>query len=225
MKSKIRVLCCFFISWLVVAPCFSFEDKPPIEKELDRIDEDFLVVRKPYVERTGQMVSYVEGDDGDLQPGLPLPYHRFTDNEDGTVTDNATGLIWMKDADAIGISGYPSCSAFCGELADGTAGLTDGSRPGDWSVPTIKELESLIDFGNREPALPSEHPFSNVVHIFSFDSYRWYHSSTKRKNVDEYFINFSDGRIQPGYFMAGMARASHCWCVRGGAETFAASSK
>lgn len=27
---------------------------------------------------------------------------RFTDNADGTVTDNQAGLIWLKDADCFG---------------------------------------------------------------------------------------------------------------------------
>src|SRR5207247_8582198 len=33
------------------------------------------------------------GQDGDLQKGAPLSY---TDNGDGTITDNNTGLMWEK---------------------------------------------------------------------------------------------------------------------------------
>ena len=50
------------------------------------------------VEKTGQTTSYATGDDGDLEKGLAWPNPRFTDNEDGTVTDNLTGLIWLKNA-------------------------------------------------------------------------------------------------------------------------------
>jgi len=53
--------------------------------------------------KTGQTTSYATGDDGDLQRGIPWPNPRFTDNEDGTVTDNLTGLIWLKDANCFGI--------------------------------------------------------------------------------------------------------------------------
>ena len=33
-----------------------------------------------------------------IQVGVPWPNPRFTDNGDGTVTDNLTGLIWLKNA-------------------------------------------------------------------------------------------------------------------------------
>lgn len=53
------------------------------------------------VPRTGQITSYAAGDDGDIQAGLSLPEPRFTDNGDGTVTDNLTGLIWLKNAEKL----------------------------------------------------------------------------------------------------------------------------
>ena len=48
------------------------------------------------VGKTGQMTSYTEGDDGDLERGVTLANPRFTDYSDGTVTDNLTDLIWLK---------------------------------------------------------------------------------------------------------------------------------
>ena len=48
--------------------------------------------------KTGQTTSYATGDDGDLQVGIELPEPRFYDNQDGTITDALTGLIWLKDA-------------------------------------------------------------------------------------------------------------------------------
>jgi hypothetical protein len=57
---------------------------------------------------TGQTTCYdTEGDvipcagtgqDGDIQAGVAWPDPRFRDNGDGTVTDNLTGLMWLKDA-------------------------------------------------------------------------------------------------------------------------------
>jgi hypothetical protein len=41
--------------------------------------------------KTGQTTSYRSGDDGDLEKGVTWPNPRFTDNSDGTVTDNLTG--------------------------------------------------------------------------------------------------------------------------------------
>ena len=56
------------------------------------------------IAKTGQTTSYATGDDGDLQNGVALPawYPRFTDNGDGTVTDNLTGLMWAKNANMAG---------------------------------------------------------------------------------------------------------------------------
>ena len=48
--------------------------------------------------KTGQTTCYATGDDGDLEKGVAWPNPRFTDNGNGTVTDNLTGLIWLKNA-------------------------------------------------------------------------------------------------------------------------------
>ena len=69
---------------------------------------------------------------------------RYVDNEDGTVTDVATGLIWLKQADCLGSLDYttealPAVAA----LAHGTCGLTDGSKPGDWRLPTAEEFSRV----------------------------------------------------------------------------------
>ena len=52
--------------------------------------------------KTGQTTSYAAGDDGALQKGVAWPNPRFTDNGNGTVTDNLTGLIWLKNANCFG---------------------------------------------------------------------------------------------------------------------------
>jgi len=49
--------------------------------------------------KTGQTTIYRTGDDGYYQKGIARSY---TDNHDGTVTDNVTGLMWAKDGNAAG---------------------------------------------------------------------------------------------------------------------------
>lgn len=114
------------------------------------------------VEETGQTTSYATGDDGALEPGVAWPSPRFTDNGNGTVTDNLTGLIWLKVASAFGTRFWADALTDCATLNSGEHGLTDGSIAGDWRLPTVKELQSLIDYGQSVPVLPSGHPFAGV---------------------------------------------------------------
>lgn len=51
------------------------------------------------IPKTGQTVSYAAGDDGDKQTGVAWSSPRFINNNDGTVTDSFTGLMWLKDGD------------------------------------------------------------------------------------------------------------------------------
>lgn len=55
---------------------------------------------------TGQNYSYTTGDDGFYLNGINSPNPRFIDNNDGTITDNLTGLTWLKNANCIA-SKYP----------------------------------------------------------------------------------------------------------------------
>jgi hypothetical protein len=112
------------------------------------------------VPQTGQITSYHEGDDGYLQKGIPWPDQRFTDNENGTVTDNLTGLIWLKNANCFGVLTWADALSACNTLTSPTCGLTDGSVAGDWRLPNRKELESLLDFSD-DVALPFGPPFVN----------------------------------------------------------------
>jgi len=102
------------------------------------------------VEKTGQTPTVPEnpaqtGSDGDLQKGVTWPNPRFTDNTDGTVTDNLTGLIWLKDANCDESKNWANALTWCNSLASGACGLTDNSVAGDWRLPNVKELHSLID--------------------------------------------------------------------------------
>jgi hypothetical protein len=81
-----------------------------------------------------------------------------------------TGLIWLKDANCFGQKTWTQALSDCNGLASGSCGLTDGSQAGDWRLPNIKELFSLIDFSIYSPALPSGHPFTGVQFIYYWSS-------------------------------------------------------
>lgn len=115
------------------------------------------------------------GQDGGARAGLEPPHVRFTENGDGTVTDNFTGLIWLRNANCIG-STQPDWETALNLAAalPGTTfplcGLGEGSVPGDWRVPNVNELMSLVDYGattTTGTGLPDGHPF------IDFDGYYW----------------------------------------------------
>ena len=68
--------------------------------------------------------------------------NQFVDNGDGTLTDNATGLMWMKNDNGTGVKWEDALSH-----AEGFeyAGYTD------WRLPNAKELHSIVDY-TRSPA-------------------------------------------------------------------------
>ena len=77
------------------------------------------------------------------------------------------------------------------------------------SYTNVKELQSLIDYGENGPALPAGHPFTGVQ-----SSNYW--SST----IDDYsiiisplpwFVNLHNGGVS-----TGAVGNCYAWCVRGG---------
>jgi hypothetical protein len=95
-----------------------------------------------------------------------IPDPRFMDNKDGTVTDRLTGLIWLKNTNCFGMMDWEGAMLAVKRLKDGDCGpdptliLSDGSSAGEWRLPTMSELCTLIDFSRRDPALPGGHMFS-----------------------------------------------------------------
>jgi len=120
------------------------------------------------VAKTGQTISYRTGDDGYYEKGVASPSPRFTENGDGTITDNLTGLMWAKDANLTGSMNWSDAIDYANNLSLGS--YECGASYIDWRLPNVKELQSLIDFSNTFPALTTGHPFSNVISSFYWTS-------------------------------------------------------
>src|SRR5262249_39340813 len=91
------------------------------------------------------------GQDGELQTGLAPAY---VDNDDGTITDIGTGLMWEKLSGTTGIhqmSGRYQWSEAFGKIAS----LNNSSFAGygDWRLPDITELQSLASYTGADPAI------------------------------------------------------------------------
>lgn len=63
--------------------------------------------------------------------------NRFVDCGDGTIKDTQTGLYWLKNANCFGSRTWADANKDAANLAQGQCGLTDGSLPGDWRLPTL----------------------------------------------------------------------------------------
>ncbi len=110
--------------------------------------------------KTGQGTCYIgdtvipcvdgSGQDGATQYGIA---RSFTDNGDGTITDNITGLMWEKLANDGSIHAwgteytwYNAFTKIASLNASGFAGYTD------WRLPNVVELASLANHGQAYPA-------------------------------------------------------------------------
>lgn len=160
--------------------------------------------------KTGQITCYDNdgdiinctgtGQDGEFQKGITWPNPRFTDHHNGTVTDNLSGLMWTKNAQKIkGTKKWINALDACNNL--------DFAGYNDWRLPNVKELLSLIDYGQHDPALPSGHPFDNVQVIF-------YWSST---NYDSFPPHAWGVYLYNGYvYNYHKITNAYVWPVRGG---------
>lgn len=161
------------------------------------------------VPKTGQGASFATGDDGDLRKGLTWPVPRFTDNGNGTVTDNLTELIWLKTAYAFGSVNWTNALNACNTLTNGMHGLSDGSVAGDWRLPNVRELLSLINYGATAPALPSGYPFTQVQGM----AIHW--TSSTRMDTTSYAFGVSLYRGEVSYYSKNTVGAV-VWPVRDG---------
>ncbi|MBF0565598.1 MAG: DUF1566 domain-containing protein [Nitrospirae bacterium] len=92
------------------------------------------------------------GQDGDKLAGGTWPNPRFTDDGDGTITDNLTGLVWLKNAGCFSCETWAAALESSNNLGSGQCGLMDGSQAGDWRLPNFEELKSLVNHQQSDPA-------------------------------------------------------------------------
>ena len=136
--------------------------------------------------------------------GLAWPDPRFTDNGNGTVTDNLTGLMWTKNAKPRGsLINWNSAIDWCEAYV--YAGHSD------WRLPNVNELSSLVNYSQVHPAdwlNSSATPFTSV------EGMSYYTSSTIEYRTDRAW------RVVMGYD-GGLALSSKTsnhdvWPVRTG---------
>ena len=176
-------------------------------------------ISAPYpVAKTGAgiIANYTldSSEDGALQKGVAWPDPRFTDNNNGTVTDNLTGLVWLKDANCANKSWSTALTWVATLKGDNTmctnTKLNDGSVAGQWRLPTIKELSSLVNAGTSKPALPVGHPFTGVP---TATVYNYWSSMTGMNSGVAWGLALQDGTVSN---TLDKNLTYYVWPVRGG---------
>ncbi|MDV7145447.1 DUF1566 domain-containing protein [Tropicimonas sp. TH_r6] len=76
----------------------------------------------------------------------------YTDNGDGTVTDNVTGLIWAQSPDLNGDGEITVADKLSYEGSLAFAESSELAGYDDWRIPTIKEMYSLMNFQGVDPS-------------------------------------------------------------------------
>ena len=159
------------------------------------------------VERTWQSISYAYGDDGWYYNGVHWGGDRFTDNGNGTITDGLTGLIWLKEANCFGQVNWSDALVLANALANGSCGLTDGSIPGSWRLPNVKEMTSLVDYDYVNPAMYAWQFFNNVQSAF------YWSSTTRADDTDgAWYVGMYGGSVN----YAVKTSMVYVWPVHGG---------
>ncbi len=152
-----------------------------------------------------EIVSSIEegdaffGQDGNVLNNYPS----YTNNNDGTITDNITGLVWQQTMD----------EKMTIEEAQIYAENCTLAGYEDWRIPTIKELFSLIDYNGHSGGETAHILYINTAYFNQplgdttkgereIDAQTWSSTkyvSTTMNNDETYFgVNFIDGRIK-GY--------------------------
>jgi len=121
---------------------------PPIEKPLLPTEE--ALEPKPPMEKPLPPAEL---------PQAPKPTpHRFVDNQDGTVTDAQTGLMWVKNGwrlDFVSALTWSEAMEKCRNFNLG--GHTD------WRLSSVDEWKTLIETEQQAPALVEPNPFENII--------------------------------------------------------------
>jgi len=104
---------------------------------------------------SGPMGNYVRAVRGNASYGV----NDFVDNDDGTVTDRATGLMWQQADSGTGMD-WEDALAYA-------EGLTLGGHD-DWRLPDVKELQSIVDY-TRSPSAGDPSALGPAIDTDYFD--------------------------------------------------------
>lgn len=170
----------------------------------------------------GSCTAYVKKCQPGKRPVVEFPT-RFIVHGDGTVTDTRTGLMWQQTTDDGSIRDKDNTytwSTGAPYNPDGTAFFTflatlNGPTPfagyGDWGLPTITELQTIVDLA--QPGCGSGSPcIDQTVFGPTQASFYWSATSLAGSPNDAHVVGFFNGFVGSGL----KTNFSYVRAVRGG---------
>ena len=158
--------------------------------------------------------SALFGQDAQYTGNIP----HYTDNGDGTISDNVTGLMWQKSPDSNSDGRLTAADKLTYDAALARAKTMNLGGYTDWRLPTIKELYSLIRFDGTDPSGPPGNAVTVIPFIdTAYFDFAYGDTSAGERTIDSQYasstkyvsttmhgaetmfgVNFADGRIK-GY--------------------------
>jgi len=108
--------------------------------------------------------------------------NNFSDNEDGTINDLATGLMWSKSDSKAGMNWEDALKWVQKKNAENYLGHSD------WRLPNVKELQSIVDY-TRSPQHTKSAAINEIFEITKIKdeslkaNYPFFWSSTTHENI------------------------------------------
>jgi hypothetical protein len=133
---------------------------------------------KAYPKTKGNYVRCVRGN----QYGV----NDFENNNDGTITDNNTGLMWMK-WDSGETMDWPAALEYAENLE--YAGYDD------WRLPNAKELQSIVDYTRAPDSFDESRQTAAIKPMFSLtETESWFWTGTTLTDATDTAIYVAFGR-------------------------------
>ena len=160
------------------------------------LDRNYSMLKIPDTGQTGDYTD-IFGEDSDYNINPPT----YTDNGDGTITDNITGFMWQQTDG--GEMTWESAQAYADTLK--LAGFDD------WRLPSSHELFYLLDHGAHNPAM-------NTAYFINSEAEYWWSSATRAYDETRVWSANAGGGIgahpKNETVSAGGSKRFHTRCVR-----------
>jgi hypothetical protein len=149
---------------------------------------------------------------------------RYEDNNNGTVTDCRSGLVWLKDPGCFGATTFAYANINVAYLSGGNVycSLYDGSVAGDWRLPTKTEWMSFVASARKQgftnPALTDKTGTAKWVSgaanalFTNVQTDNYWSSSSTAYSIRAWVVSMGGGNVNYNY----KDDIGYVWPVRAG---------